>query len=575
MLKKKISPKYIKLFRYFKPHKKKSVIGGIFLLINVILLLPTPLLTMYLIDDVLPQKDFRLLGLISLLALFIILLRALFGSFQQIFFQRFNECVIFKIQLDLFQKVQLMPYKARKKMQTGYLMSRVKDDPERLHSLLVETLFGIIKDVLTLLVGIAIVFYIHWKLAIISLILLPFYAKIFKYFNKKIRDAATDYYEDRAHVSKKIQESIHLYDLFRIFNANKYDTIKLIKFLKKSIRSSIHRTNLVAFSSAAIGFVGGVGPILVIWYGIYEIMQGRLLLGELIAFNSYLGYLFGPTNRLIKINLSIQQSKAAWDRIYEYLIPSNNKDETLITETKLNIQGEVLFNKVSFAYNQTPILRDLSFKIPANSSIAIIGESGCGKTTLTSLLTQINTDYSGDIFIDGTNIKHINSIYLRNQISVVSQEPLLFSDSIYQNIKIGDSKINLDEIVSACKTVNIHDFIELLPQKYDTIIDERSINLSIGQKQRIAIARAIVRNPKILILDEPTSSLDVETEKLIFGTLNKFIQSRTTIVITHRLAINLNFDYIVCIKDGIIAEIGKPNELLLNSNSIYSSLLNS
>ncbi len=575
--KKKIPHKYYLLFRYFKPHKRKAIIGGIFMLFNVALLLPTPLLTLYLIDKVLPEKNVSLLCLISILTIVIIVLSSVFASLQQIFFQRFNESIVFKMQLDLFNRVQALPHHQRKKMQTGYLMSRVIDDPERLHSLLVETAFSILKDVLTLLVGIILVFYIHWKLACIAILLLPAYALIFKFYNKKIRNSSTDYYEKRAQITKKVQESISLHDLFKLFNAYKYDAIKLVGYLKESVKKSIYRTVLVSVSTALLGIISGVGPIFVIWYGLYEIMHGRLTLGELIAFNSYIGYLFGPTNRLIKVNLSIQQSLAAWERIYEYLT-LNNKEENKsykINKVTQELKGEIVFNQVSFSYDNDEILKKISLNIPPKSVIGILGKSGCGKTTMMSLITMLHTNYSGEILIDGINIKDYDIASLRGQIAVVSQEPSLFCNTIFDNIQIGNRLITYDKIVQACKTVNIHDFILSLPEKYNTIIDERATNLSIGQKQRIAIARAIARDPKILILDEPTSNLDIETERLIYSSLSDFIKSRTTIIITHRVAINLKFDAIISLRKGIISTTGNYNDLYEDDDSDHTEILKS
>jgi len=545
MLKKRIPSNLYQLLSYFKPYKRKAIVGGVFMLISVILVLPTPLLTMYLIDYVLPQKDVLLLSFVSFTAILIIIVKTAFGALQQIYFQKFNECVIFKIQIDIFQKVQSLPAKLRKKLHTGYLMSRIKDDPERLHSLLVETLFGILKDVLTLIIGISVVFYIHWKLAIVSILLLPFYATVFSYFNRRIRDVASTYFEDRANVSRKIQESLLLHDLFKFFYANKYDSIRFVKHLKKSILSSIKRTKLIAVSYACIGIIGGLGPVLVIWYGIYEIINGNLLLGELIAFNSFLAYLLGPTNQLIKVNVNIQQSLVAWDRIYEYLNINSEHSSFQKRDSYVELKGEITLESVSFSYDDKKIIEDLNINIPAKSTIAIIGKSGCGKTTFASLLTLQNTDYEGSIKIDGIDLKAFNSLAHYKNVSYVPQEPYLFHDTILENIQIGDRKITKDEIINACKMVNIHDFIDSLPNKYETIIDERALNLSIGQKQRIAIARSVVRNPKIIILDEPSSNLDSNTEVLLFNCLKDFFKNRTTIIITHKLTLDINFDFVI------------------------------
>ncbi|NOU58883.1 ABC transporter ATP-binding protein [Marinifilum caeruleilacunae] len=559
----KINHKYSVLIGYFRQHKKKALWGGLFMMLNVLLILPTPLITMYLIDTILPAKNYNLLGIISMSAIALIALKGVSNSLQHLFFQSFNECVIFKIQLDLFEKVQTIPQFIRKKMHTGYIMSRIKEDPERLQSLLIESFFTIIKDGLTFIVGISIIFYLHWKLALISVVLLPLYTLTLQFYSKKVKKASQIYYEHKAIVSKKVQESISLLDLFKQFNAQKYDAIKFVKLLKNSTKSSLKKTMLNAYSSIMVGFIGGLGPILIIWYGIAEIMNGNLLLGELIAFNSFLGYLFGPTDRLTKLNINIQQSLVAWDRIYEYLFELYKEPISLSNKNiSKTLIGEIKFNEISFSYDSKKILNKCNLFIPGKSTVAIIGESGCGKSTLVSLLTLVNTNYDGSILIDNLNIKDLDSFKYKDQIAIVTQEPMLFHNTIYNNIALGKNSITLDKIIYACKIVKIHDFVSSLPKGYDTILDERGINLSIGQKQRIALARAIVRDPKILILDEPTSNLDLETEKLLFNDLNNFIKSRTTIIITHRLDINLRLDYLITLKSNQITVSEKLKESL-------------
>jgi subfamily B ATP-binding cassette protein MsbA len=295
-----------------------------------------------------------------------------------------------------------------------------------------------------------------------------------------------------------------------------------------------------------------------------------MTLGALIAFNTFLGYIFGPTSRIINTALSMQQSFAALDRVYEMLCLSpdvNEFQENKKIERK--ITGKIDLKDIYFKYDKVTILSNINLSIPANQTVAIVGESGSGKSTLISLISELNKNFEGSIYIDDTQLSAIKSY--RKQIALVNQEPSLIVATIKENIKIGKTDATDNEITDAAKKANIHDFIMSLPDKYDTIVDERGLNMSTGQKQRIAIARCIIRDPAIFIMDEPTSSLDLATEKNLMDALKDFIKSRTTIIVAHRLSTVSFADKIVVLKNGTIIEAGN-HEQLLQKNGHYSQL---
>lgn len=557
------------LLRYLGKHKKWAMWGGIAMLINILLLLPTPLITMHLIDNILPQKDFTTLSSLCFLILGLLAVKSVAAFFQDLNFNKFNEKVIFNIQLDLLGSIQKQHNVSDRKHQSGYLLSRLKDDPFYLHGLFAGSGLSLIKDVITFLVGLIIVFSLHWKLALASIFLLPFFVHFIKKYSVKIKDITSKYLEQNARVTDKMTESISLLATIKTLGVEKYDTMKLVAQLKKNIKLSIEKGILESLYSILVSVITGFGPIIVIWYGMYEIMENRLTLGELIAFNSFLGYLFGPTSRLINLHITIQKSWIAWNRILEYLII--NEDSLELSEEQ-NLDGEIQFNDYSFAYDKKPILRNVGITLCKNSMIGIVGDSGAGKSTMFNFLKLNGKNYTGSLTINGVEFRDINRKNLTRQVAVLDQEPVLFQDTILNNIKLGNRKADINEIYEAAKLAEIHEFIVNLKYGYDTILDERGMNISVGQKQRIALARTILRNPHILILDEPTANLDSGTENAIFSSLKNIMKDKIVIVIAHRLHTITDTDKIIVLHEGEIIEQGTHHELINIETGHYREL---
>lgn len=560
------------LYDYLKRYKKEAFLGGIFMILNILMILPTPLLTKYLIDTIIPSKDVEMLAIICILCIFILFLSGIFGIFQNYFFGKFNYNVIFDIQFDILDKIRQTSTQFRNKKQTGYLMSRINDDPGRLQSLFADTFVSLAKDIIILLTGGTIIFLLDWKLALVSIVLLPFFILSLQKFGKKIRKISTVLFEYSAQFTKKLQESISLMDTFFVFNAEQNDTLRLMEKQKEVIKTGIKKTIIQSVAGAIVSIIGGAGPIIVLWFGISQIIHGNLTLGSLIAFNTFLGYIFGPTSRIVNTVLNMQQSLAALDRVYEMLclIPTtNNTQKTAVIERKIN--GKIDFKNIYFKYDYNNVLSNINISISAKQTIAIVGESGSGKSTLISLITQLNQCSEGSIYIDDVSLSSIKSY--RQQIALVLQEPSLIVASIKDNIKIGKPCATDNEIIEVCIKTNIHDFIMSLPNQYETLVDERGLNMSIGQKQRMAIARCIIRDPAIFIMDEPTSNLDLTTERLLMDSLQDFMAARTSIIVAHRLSSITFADKIIVLKNGIVVEEGTHDQLLLNKGQ-YSQLWN-
>jgi len=555
------------LFSYLSKYKKWAMWGGTAMLVNILLLLPTPLITMHLIDNVLPEKDLSTLNTWCIIVLVLLLVKSGASFIQDLNFNRFNEKVVFSIQLDLLRSIQKTI--GNRKHKSGYLLSRLKDDPYYLHGLFANSGLSFIKDIITFLVGLVIVFSLHWKLALASIILLPFFIHFIKKYSTKIKNITALYFEQNARVTDKMSESISLLATIKTLGIEKYDSMKLVAELKKNIRLSINKGILESLYSISVAIITGFGPIIVIWYGMYEIMENRLTLGELIAFNSFLGYLFGPTSRLINMQITIQKSWIAWKRIMEYLI--TNKD--LVDEKKTQLlKGKIEFKNFGFSYTDKKVLDNINLKLEKNTMTGIVGDSGAGKSTLFNLLKLAGKKYYGNLKINGIEFKNINRKALTRQIAVLDQEPVLFQDTIFNNIKLGNRTATEDAIYEAAKLAEIHEFISGLENGYNSILDERGMNLSVGQKQRIALARAILRNPHILILDEPTANLDTETESEIFKSLSNIVKDKIIIVIAHRLHTIVGADKIVVIKDGKIVEEGIHEQLINSEAGHYRKL---
>lgn len=557
------------LFCYLKMYKKYIALGSAFLIASVLLLMPTPLITMFLIDNVIPNKDINM-AIMLLIALLIILgAKNVSEFFQSLYFSRYKNLVILKIQKSLIDRIQQLPRSQRKTYHTGYLMSRIIDDPNNLDGMLARSVISLLKDILVFLFGLGILCFLNLKLFLISIIIVPIYYISLKRFSGKIHLASGKYYESQAVVSKKIQESISMIDILAINVAIKRDQIKVIKKVSEKIRAFMN-SEIISLKSITISsFISGIGPILVVCIGAIVVMQGNLTLGELIAFNSYLGLLYGPTSRFINSYVSIQKSLSAWDRIFVFLSLAEKQQNHLIEH---NISGAICIKQLCVFANNIQILKDINLKIEPNSTIALVGKSGAGKSTLARVIMSLEDSYKGDITFDNIPLEKLNKDYLRRQIGFIEQEPQLISGSIYDNIVLGNEKSSKNDTIEACKIAGIHGFITELEQEYETEINEKGSNISIGQKQRMAIARAIIKKPRLIILDEPTSSLDSENESAFFNKLETGFPNTTKIIIAHNLTITKNADRIYVIDEGEIADQGTHEELISKENSIYQIL---
>ncbi|MGQ9778054.1 MAG: ABC transporter ATP-binding protein [Thermodesulfobacteriota bacterium] len=562
--------KTIKRFlRFLKPYWKKGLFALLFMLLNIGLQIPMPFLTKYLIDKVVVLKAFRILNLIGFVLIGVLFVRAVSSFIESFLLTTFRGRVLFDIRIKLFAYIQKLSLSFFHKHQTGYLMSRISGDVEAVQGLLADSLVSFGQNTLTFIAGVACTLYIHPKLAIICFAILQLYVLPLQVFNHKIRGMSHEVRESYALVQKDLQELLSGVSVIKAFTGETRSTLKLLKSVKTAIKKGIRLDIIATLASISSVLISSAGPIVLIWYGCAEIMRGTLTVGSLIAFNSFMRYLFGPTHALFNLNVGIQRSLAAVERIFELLDmhPEHEGKE----EIKIK-GGKVVFENVSFSYDgKERVLENISFDAKPGELVAIVGRTGVGKSTLISLIPRFYEPNEGKILIDGVDIKDAKLSSLRKQIGIVSQDTFLFSDTVRENIRFGNPSASDEDIEKAAVLAYADEFIKDLPQGYETKVGERGINLSGGERQRISIARAIVKNPKILILDEATSALDSESEGKIQKDLEPLMRARTTFVIAHRLSTILNADKIIVLENGRIVDQGKHEELY-HKNEVYRKL---
>jgi len=561
-----------KLRPFVSRHWRKGMVGVTLVLASSLLAMPQPLIMRYLVDEVILSHQLELLALAIILLVSISLAEKFAGLLQQYCFARFEQEITLDIQQNLFNHVLRLPKSFFDGQQTGYLMSRLSSDLEGLHWFFSSSIVYIISNFLRCCGGIILLFYLEWRLAIGALIIVPGLVFCIRYFSEKIHVLSHQEMEKQADVASHLQESLSSVSLVKAFS-NETRTVKgLASKLKEAFCISLEQTTVSSAANLAINSMPAIAKVGVLAVGAYWIIQGHWSLGSLLAFIAYLAYVFVPAQSLANANLQFQSARAALERVFALyeIIPEENIG---VGEAPERLIGEVEFKNVSFSYGEgDPVLQDISFHIRAGERVAIVGPSGVGKTTLLSLILRFYRTNSGGIYFDGRSASDYELSALRRRIGYVSQSTLLLSGTIGENLRYGNPEASEEEIVRAASVAGIHDFIVSLVQGYETEIGEKGVMLSEGQKQRLALARALVKDPDILVLDEPTAALDSQTEKAIFQSLPSYIQGKTLFVVAHRLSTILESDRIFLLDQSRLIAVG-THESLLETNDYYRSMV--
>ncbi|MDJ0624264.1 MAG: lipid A export permease/ATP-binding protein MsbA [Desulfocapsaceae bacterium] len=552
-----------RIYYILKPFRVKLFIA----MVGMVIVAATTGVQAYLVKDLLDkifmEKNEFFLNLLPLILILVFFIKALADFIYSFLLELVGQTVIRDLRIRIFSHIHLQPLSFFNSMPTGTLISRIISDVTLMQQAVSKALVNILRDFFQVVILLGVVFYMNWKLAMFSFIILPIAGYPIVKFGRLFRKLSIRSQEETANVSNLLHETITGNRIIKAFCKEKYESKRFNHQIDKLFSVTIRNAKFKSTQHPIMELIGGVAFALIIWFGGKEVIAGESTPGTFFAFITALVAAYEPVKRIAKINATIQQGMAAANRVFTLLdIEPEIKDKPNALNL-LPFEKSIEFKGLSFSYyNEEHVLHDINLKIPTGQALAIVGPSGGGKTTLTNLIPRFLDVTEGEIFIDDTNIKDCTLASLRAQIGMVTQQTILFNDTVRNNIAYGNLEATDDQIFQAAKAAHASSFIEALPKGYDTVIGEGGSRLSGGQQQRLSIARAILKNAPILILDEATSALDTESEREVQKALENLMKNRTTLVIAHRLSTIKNVDRIIVIKDGCIVEEGTHDELL-------------
>ncbi|MBM7650262.1 subfamily B ATP-binding cassette protein MsbA [Bacillus ectoiniformans] len=564
--------------RFVKPYKWQ-ILGT--LLIGIIkfgIPLLIPVLIKYVIDDVVgsnilsaAEKTDKLLFVIGIMLVLFAVIRPPVEYYRQYFAQWTASKILYDIRDQLFSHIQRLSFKYYANTRAGEIISRVINDVEQTKNFVITGLMNVWLDTATIIIAVIIMLSMDVKLTIVSLIVFPFYALSVRYFFGNLRTLTRVRSQALAEVQSYLHERVQGMSVIKSFAIEDFEQTQFKKQNSNFLKKALEHTSWNAKAFAVVNTITDIAPLLVIGYAGYQVIQGDLTVGTMAAFIAYIDRLYGPLRRLVNSSTTMTQAIASMDRVFELLDEKydvTDKENAVQCE---NVRGHILFDHVGFAYDQEEekVLKDIHLEVQEGETIALVGMSGGGKSSLVSLIPRFYDVTSGRILLDGTDIRDLNIHSLRDKIGMVLQDNILFSESVKTNILIGNPNASDEEVIAAAKAANAHEFIMNLPDGYDTKVGERGVKLSGGQKQRVAIARVFLKNPPLLVLDEATSALDLESEHLIQEALEQLAKDRTTFIVAHRLSTITHADRIVLIEHGRITESGTHQQLMEKQGGYY------
>ncbi len=563
---------YKRLISYVRPYMGRMIVAVACIILAAGGNLAVPWIIKDVIDQVLINKDMAMLNIIAIGILIIFFLRGIFFFGQTYLMSYIGQRVIIDIREAVYRQLQRLSLGYFDKRQTGAIMSSVTNDVSALQAALVDSMVEMVTEAMILIGSLGAMFFLHWKLSLLTLITMPLVLQAINTFGKKLRKAGRVLQERAADITAILQETISGIRVIKSFAREDYETDRFKQENFYNFRAQMKTSQLLATLTPVIEFLSAIGVTVIIWYGGMEVIDGNLTSGALIAFLIYVVNLANPVKRLSRVYGNIQKSLAAAERVFDILDTEPDIKDMPGAVALPAIKGHVALEHLSFAYSPGQYaLRDVSLEVKPGQTIAIVGPSGAGKTTIANLLPRFYEATEGSILVDGKDIRTVTMQSLRQQIGIVPQETVLFNGTVYDNILYGRLDATHEEVIAAAKAANAHNFIDRMPDQYQTHIGERGAKLSGGQRQRISIARAILKDPRILILDEATSALDTESEKLVQQALDKLMIGRTSFVIAHRLSTVQRADMIVVLDKGRLVEQGTHSELLA-LGGLYSTL---
>ncbi|WP_070121094.1 ABC transporter ATP-binding protein [Bacillus marinisedimentorum] len=556
---------------FVKPYKWQIIITVIVGLVKFSIPLLMPLLLKYVIDDIVGATqvpaDERLTKLWTIMGIafvVFVIFRPPIEYYRQYYAQWTGSKILYDIRDHLFTHIQKLSLKYYSNVKTGEIISRVIHDVEQTKSFVITGLMNLWLDVATIGIAIAIMLSMDIKLTIAAIILFPLYGFSIKHFYGRLRSLTRQRSQALAQVQGHLHERVQGMPVIRSFALEDYEQEQFDRQNSNFLDKALTHTSWNAMTYAVINTITDIAPLIVLAYAGYQAVTGAVTIGTLVAFVTYMDRLYNPLRRLVNSSTTLTQAIASMDRVFEFMDEeydiSDNRDAKKLEKAS----GDIRFENVSFSYNEgdMAVLKNINLHVKTGETVALVGMSGGGKSTLVSLIPRFYDVSEGRIMMDGNDIRDYEAKSLRNNIGMVLQDNILFSESVKFNIKMGNPYASDEEVVEAAKAANAHEFIMALPNGYDTKVGERGVKLSGGQKQRVAIARVFLKNPPVLILDEATSALDLESEHLIQEALEKLASERTTFIVAHRLATITHADRIVLIENGEIKEQGTHQELM-------------
>lgn len=566
--------------KFVKPYRYRIIATIIVGIIKFGIPMLIPLLIKYAIDGVINnhsltnQEKFSHLGVAIGIALFIfVIVRPPIEFIRQYLAQWTSNKILYDIRKQLYNHLQALSARFYANNQVGQVISRVINDVEQTKDFILTGLMNIWLDCITIIIALSIMFFLDEKLTFAAIFIFPFYILTVYFFFGRLRKLTRVRSQALAEVQGFLHERVQGMSVIKSFAIEDNEAKNFDNHNKNFLQRAFQHTRWNAYSFAAINTVTDLGPIIVIGVGSYLAITGSITVGTLAAFVGYLEQLFGPLRRLVSSFTTLTQSFASMDRVFQLMDEDYDIKNGIGAQPIKISEGQIDLKHVSFKYNENEkeVLHDINLTINKGETVAFVGMSGGGKSTLINLIPRFYDVTQGEILIDHHNVKDFLTGSLRNQIGLVQQDNILFSDTVKENILLGRPDATDDEVVEAAKMANAHDFISNLPNGYDTEVGERGVKLSGGQKQRLSIARIFLNNPPVLILDEATSALDLESEAIIQEALDVLSKDRTTLIVAHRLSTITHADRIVVMENGRIVETG-THQQLINKRGAYEHL---
>lgn len=562
---------YKRLVKLASPHVAKFILAMFCMLVVGGLTSALAFLVKPALDDIFMKKNMVMLKWIPVAVITIYLLKGLCNYVQIVLMSFIGQRVVADVRNQLYRAIQGQSMSFFTKHPTGILMSRITNDVNSMQGTVSEAVTSLLKDSFTLVCLIFVIFYRDWQLALVAMVIFPLTIYPIATFGRKMRSVATRTQVTMGTLTTLLQETISGARIVKAFGREDYEGSRFSRENENLLRLTLKAVSISAISSPFMEFLGGIGIAAIVFYGGYQVIQGVSTPGTFFSFLTALLMLYEPIKRLTNVNNTIQQGIAGAQRVFSIIdtVPEIQNKTGAVPLPAISKAIEI--RNVTFRYEDVPVLNRINLTVRAGEAVAFVGMSGGGKTTLVNLIPRFYDVSEGQILIDGLDVRDVTIESLRAQIGMVTQQTILFNDTVRNNIVYGDSGKTEADVIRAAKAANAHNFIMNLPQGYDTVIGEQGTKLSGGERQRISIARALLKDAPILILDEATSSLDTEAEIEVQEALENLMRGRTTLVIAHRLSTIRNADRIVVLVNGEIAEEG-THETLLDKRGEYYRL---